>query len=161
MNYFEGVRTLDELRKQYRNLAFLHHPDKGGDTKVMQEINNQYEKLSKHLIDCNENFSEKRKEWEYQVSEELKQKLDRIIFLPNITIELIGSWLWVTGNTYSIRSILKQENFRFSHTKTAWYWHSGEFIKRSGLVLTLDELKDFWGCQQIESKVSYPANQLT
>jgi len=29
MNYFENVRTLDELRKQYRNLAFQHHPDRG------------------------------------------------------------------------------------------------------------------------------------
>lgn len=160
MNYFEGVRTLDELRKQYRNLAFLHHPDRGGETKVMQEINNQYEKLSKLLIDGNEYFTQERKEWEYQVSDELKQKLEKIIILPNITIELIGSWIWITGNTYSVRSTLKEEQFRFSPSKSAWYWHTGEYIKKSGISLSIDELKDFWGCQKIESKGFSTANQL-
>jgi preprotein translocase subunit Sec63 len=103
VNYFEGVKTLDELRKQYRNLAFQHHPGKGGKTAVMQEINNQYERLSKQLIDSNEYFTEERKEHEYQVSDELRQKIEKVIFLPDITIELIGTWIWLTGSTYAIK----------------------------------------------------------
>jgi len=160
MNYFENVRTLDELRKQYRNLAFQHHPDRGGETAVMQAINDQYEKLSKKLINGNEFFTEERKEWEHQVSEELKQKLDKVIFLPNITIELIGSWIWITGNTYSIRATLKEENFKFSSPKSAWYWHAGEYIKRSGISLSMEELKDLWGYQNIETKAYNQGKQL-
>jgi curved DNA-binding protein CbpA len=48
--FFEKVKTLEELRKEYHRLAFLHHPDKGGNTKTMQSINNQYEVLTKKLI---------------------------------------------------------------------------------------------------------------
>lgn len=160
MNYFEGIKTLDELRSRYRNLAMEFHPDRGGETKVMQEINAQYATLSKKLINGNTFFTEERKEWEHQVSEELRQKLEKVIFLPNIIIELIGSWIWITGNTYSIRATLKEEEFKFSSPKSAWYWHAGEYIKRSGISLSMDELKDLWGYQNIESKAYNQGKQL-
>ena len=34
--------SLTELKKQYRKLCLLHHPDKGGDKEVFQEINLEY-----------------------------------------------------------------------------------------------------------------------
>ena len=45
MKYFDGVHTLDELKKEYRRLAMLHHPDRGGDTATMQAINAEYDQL--------------------------------------------------------------------------------------------------------------------
>ena len=38
MKWFQNITTLDELRSEYRRLALLHHPDKGGSTADMQEI---------------------------------------------------------------------------------------------------------------------------
>ena len=35
-----------EKRKSFRKLAFLHHPDKGGDSEKFKEINAAYEILS-------------------------------------------------------------------------------------------------------------------
>jgi preprotein translocase subunit Sec63 len=158
MNYFEGIKTLDELRKKYRNLAFQYHPDKGGSTEIMQEINNQYERLSKKLINSNKYFTEERKEKEHHISEELMQKIGKIIYLPSIAIEVIGSWIWVTGNTYSVKAILKEEGFMFSAQKLAWYWHVGDFIKTSRSNLTMEELRDFWGSEKIQNRAI--ANQL-
>lgn len=45
MKYFNEVHTLDELKKEFRRLAMLHHPDVGGDTATMQEINAEYDRL--------------------------------------------------------------------------------------------------------------------
>jgi DnaJ-class molecular chaperone len=42
MKWFKDVHTLDELRTMYRKLALLHHPDRGGSTADMQDINNEY-----------------------------------------------------------------------------------------------------------------------
>jgi len=78
MIYFKGIETLDDLRKEYHRLAFLHHPDKGGVTAVMQNINDQYDRLSKKLINGNETFSEGRKEYEQQVSEERKHSVNTV-----------------------------------------------------------------------------------
>ena len=33
--------TLDELKAQYRKLAMMHHPDRGGDLDTMKAINNK------------------------------------------------------------------------------------------------------------------------
>lgn len=43
--YFESCKTLDELKKEFRRLALLHHPDVGGDTATMQAINAEFDRL--------------------------------------------------------------------------------------------------------------------
>lgn len=45
MNYFSGCKSLDELKKEYRRLALLHHPDMGGDAVTMQTINAEYDAI--------------------------------------------------------------------------------------------------------------------
>jgi curved DNA-binding protein len=50
MNYYNtlGVAktaTADEIKKAYRKLASQHHPDKGGDTKKFQEVEEAYRTL--------------------------------------------------------------------------------------------------------------------
>jgi len=152
MKFFEGIKTLDELRKEYRRLAFLYHPDKGGDTAIMQVINDQYDRLSKKLINSDETFSQGRKEYEQQVSEEMRQRLDRIMFMNGIVIELIGSWIWITGNTFPVRGMLKNEGYKFSHPKAAWYWHKGEYFKKSGKLMSMDDMRDAWGSEKVESQ---------
>ena len=38
--------TPDEIKKAYRRLAAIHHPDKGGDTAMFQKVQAAYETLS-------------------------------------------------------------------------------------------------------------------
>ena len=46
MHYFKNVSSYDDLKFQYRKLALEHHPDAaGGDVKVMQTINSEYDQL--------------------------------------------------------------------------------------------------------------------
>lgn len=41
--------TLDEGAKMYRELASKHHPDHGGNTSDMQEINSEWDELKPTL----------------------------------------------------------------------------------------------------------------
>ena len=45
MTYFQNINSLADLKREYRRLALQHHPDKGGDTAVMQQVNVEFEKL--------------------------------------------------------------------------------------------------------------------
>lgn len=45
MKYFNNIKSFSDLKKQYRKLVLDNHPDKGGTTEVMQEINKEFEKL--------------------------------------------------------------------------------------------------------------------
>ena len=157
--FFEKVRTLEELRKEYHRLAMQFHPDReGGDLKTMQAINLQYEKLTKKLINSHEDYSDDRKDWEMFVSEELMVTIGRILNLPGITIELIGSWIWVTGLTHAVKETLKAEGFKFSPPKTAWYFHCGDYIKKDNVLRSMDELRNLWGHKEIESQLQPSLN---
>lgn len=45
MKYFANIKTLDDLKKEFRRLAMIHHPDRGGDVETMKEINNEYDMM--------------------------------------------------------------------------------------------------------------------
>ena len=156
MKWFKDVHTLDELRTMYRKLALLHHPDRGGSTADMQEINNEYDILSKRLINSNTTFSEGRKSWEEFVSSEIRNKLNEIIFLEDIIIEIIGSWIWVTGNTRAVKEELKSHGFKFSPNKLAWYWQSGDYHKLSRKQFSLDDLRVIFGSDEVETQRMKP-----
>ena len=45
MKFFNNIKTLEQLKKEYHKLVMKHHPDVGGKEELMKEINNEYEKL--------------------------------------------------------------------------------------------------------------------
>ncbi len=45
MMYFQNIHSFAELKKQYRVLALANHPDKGGSTQTMQQINAEFARL--------------------------------------------------------------------------------------------------------------------
>lgn len=45
MTFFKRVKSLDDLKTQFRALAMLHHPDRGGELTTMQAVNAEYDSL--------------------------------------------------------------------------------------------------------------------
>ena len=44
-NTLRRSTSSEELRKEYRKLAKIHHPDKGGSNSMFQRLHNLYERL--------------------------------------------------------------------------------------------------------------------
>ena len=82
---------LEEIKKAYRKLVKIHHPDKGGDPAVMLEVNSAWETLKKKHKDLNLNKVNnskvykqneyKRETKNYSKSEDIK-KWFQSIYLP-------------------------------------------------------------------------------
>lgn len=49
MKWFTAVTSMEELRSQYKALAFKNHPDVGCSVKAIQEINAEYDTLFARL----------------------------------------------------------------------------------------------------------------
>lgn len=61
VNYFEGCNTLEEVESRYRELARENHPDLGGDTSVMADINRQHD-MAKAFFQGRRQGAEQRRE---------------------------------------------------------------------------------------------------
>lgn len=42
MKYFDDCQTLEQLTTKWRELCRVHHPDRGGDKDIFQDIAHQY-----------------------------------------------------------------------------------------------------------------------
>lgn len=161
--YFSNVQTLDELRKQYRDLLKKYHPDNGGSEEETKAINVEYERLFKTLKnkhtrqqDTADNKTDSKTSYDnmrynFEEDELLREMLQKVIHLSDITIEIIGNWLWISGNTYQYRKELKDLGFKFAGQKKSWYWHSDAFRKRCHRKLSMDDIRSYYGSTEVET----------
>jgi hypothetical protein len=156
MKWFNDCKTLDEVKAIYKKLAKQYHPDLGGDTLTMQEINKEYAFASAKAIKNDGQLSEEETENEIRFSEEYGQAIEKIIHLEGITIELVGYWIWVTGNTYPLKAILKEAGYFFASKKLAWYFRTGEYKVNKGGKKSLDEIRSKYGSEVLNDNKSKP-----
>lgn len=130
MKYFTNCKTLDELKKEYRRLAMLHHPDHGGSTEEMQAINAEYDALHEQMkAQHNAKAAADdtgRTQATTETAEEFRAIIDLLLRLDGLEVELCGSWLWIGGNTRQHKDKLKEAGCRWSSNKKLWYWHHAE-----------------------------------
>jgi len=153
MKYFHNCKSIDEIKVLYRSLAKEHHPDMGGSTETMQVLNSEYAFACAKILK-GENLTDIETEAEILKAEKYRQALEKIINLEGIIIELVGAWIWVTGNTYPHRAIFKQSGFIFAPKKVAWYFRTDEFKTHNRQQLTLDEIKSKYGSKDLSKSAN-------
>lgn len=163
MKYFKNVETLEELRKQYKELLKKYHPDNpNGSTEATQEVNAEYDSLFKVLKDRHERKSEQTADtdkksyedmkYDFSEDEKLREVLQSVIYLSDITIELCGCWLWISGNTYQHREELKEHGFKYASKKKQWYWHGESFRKKGTKTLSMDDIRSYYGSTEVQTE---------
>ena len=120
-NYFSAFGTKEQLKAQYKKLAFKLHPLKTGNPAPFNEMIKEYESHLSDLLHFEfRNIS--RIDSELQIDKEMRDILNKIIHLQGIIINFVGSWLWLSGDTYQVKETIKAAGFKFSGKKKAWYY---------------------------------------
>ena len=138
--FFKQCRTLDEAKREFKRLALLHHPDRGGDTATMQEINRQYREIMKNPYIGFSQAKEQARE-DYCRFPEIIEQIIRF----DITIEVCGNWIWLSGNTISYREDLKKIGFFFAPKKGMWYWRPKDYKSASTKPKDMDYIRSKYG----------------
>ena len=147
-------KTCEELKSQYRNLAFDYHPDRGGDTNKMQLINNEYSDLFRSLKDIHLNVKGEiysANQSTTEIPEDFVNIINILIRFENVIIEIIGRFIWVTGNTRPYKDILKQNSFKWHSNKKAWYLPYEGYVKRNKLNYTMNDIRNMFETQEIQT----------
>ena len=162
INYFRDCQTIDDVKQVYKKLARELHPDCNPNkdtTAEYQEMGRQYEKAYEDLKNVYKNAAgETYTKETSQTAAEYAAIINQLLHIPNIVIELCGSWLWITGNTYAARDILKSLKFKFSRKKQAWYFHSEPWRKRGKSEKSLEEIRDMYGSERYKTKTREALN---
>ncbi len=154
LEYFEPCQNIDELKSMFRNLCKLHHPDRGGDVKTMQAVNAEYAFICQNL---NRFFVCENEEQTAKDLTIFASIIEKVEMLP-VDIEVIGSWLWISGNTYPHRQILKDAGLMFAPKKKVWYYRPEEFKSSNFQPLEMDEIRHKYGTTKIENKFKTQLN---
>ena len=149
MIYFKECHTIEDVKVRYRTLAKIFHPDCGGSNELMQALNTEYA-VACNTVLSSDNVATDEAQDAMKLSEEYRRVIEQIIPLPGIKIEIVGNWLWITGNTYPVRLQLKQAGLYFASKKQAWYYRSEEY-KTTGSKKSLDEIRNKYGSEAVHS----------
>lgn len=150
MKIFEGVETLEELKKVYRKLVIKYHPDNvNGDEELIKAINNEYDKLFQMLKD---RYNQENKHKTEEMASDFKDIINKIVMCEGLIIEIIGNWVWVTGNTKDHKDILKEAGFFWASKKKAWYWRADKYKSSSKGSKSLEEIREKYGSDTVKTK---------
>lgn len=147
MTYFTNVQTLEELRKEYKRLVKQNHPDNGGSEDIIKIINVEYE-ISFHILEKTDTASSNK--FNMREDEMLRAIVNAIVNL-NIEIEICGSWIWVSGNTYSCKDELKSNGFHWASKKKMWYWHDPQEQTRSNGKTSMNDIREKYGSEIVRN----------
>lgn len=148
IKYFTNVETLEQLKKEYRQLAKKYHPDISkidNATLHMQAINKEYDILFDQLKQIGTTIKN-------ETSATFKNIINDLIKYDNITIDIVGSWLWVYGKgTFKIKDQLKKHGFVWRRKRKKW--SLGELTKKSYKNnLTYNDIINKYGLERMTTK---------
>lgn len=148
MKWFKNVTTVEELRKEYRRLLKLYHPDnENGSVEVTQEINAEYDLVFSIL---SEKEHADGQSYTQEENEQFKAIMKAIIGY-NITIEIIGSWIWCF-DCYQYKDQLKTLGFTWCSKKKAWVWHNGQYRRHHKREIPLNDIRAQYGSQTVKNQ---------
>lgn len=139
------IEDIDGLKKEYFRLAKIYHPDAGGTNEQFQVLQQEYEQHLNTLLSGSKLTAEQQKN-ELELDKALRDAASALTGLPGIEIELVGKWLWVSGNTFPIKAQLSAAGFTWAPVKKLWYYKGTESRGRGNL--SIEEIKLKYGSKK-------------
>lgn len=153
MEFFDRFSSVEELKKEYRRLAMLHHPDRGGDLETMKRINSEYEVMFNRL---NNGDGISGPEASTEAPRDYIRIINILMGLSGLYVELCGSWLWISGDTRRNREALKAAGCCWAPKKSMWYWRPPEAASRRGRKsASMDEIREKYGSQAVRGPAEH------
>ena len=150
MKFFkiDSNSTIDSLKKEYKRLAFIHHPDRGGSVEMMQMLNNEYEAALNELG--------KQNNKNYSLDQDYMDLIDKLIKLnmQGVTIEICGWFVYIAGDTKPYKKELKAMGLYWHSKKVSWYYKPSWYVKKGKSQWDMEKIRNTFGSQVVNNNNS-------
>ena len=150
LNVF-GLRvdaTFEMIKAAYRKACMQYHPDRNpAGLEMMKIVNAAYTALSDYQPESCSAGSEE----DLNLGEDLNRALNAIITL-GLTIEICGSWIWVSGDTRPHKETLKEAGYKWASKKLMWHFRPADYKSFNRGKWTINEIREKHGSVSVKSK---------
>lgn len=113
----------------------------------MKAVNNEYDTLFaklKNIHKTQDGTTYTSKQATTETADQFKDLIIELMKMDNIVIEIIGCFVWVTGNTKTYKEKLKELKFQWHNKKTAWYLKPDDYRRKSRREYKLEEIREMY-----------------
>lgn len=141
-----GELTERDIKITYKRLAIKYHPDKnplGGE--LMKAVNAAFDFLMANFEKVNQ-YQSADENAHYNYGEELENVLNVLSSLSGVIYEVIGNWVWISGDTREHKETLKEVGCKWAAKKKQWFYrpeeHKSSYNRREH---SIDEIREMYG----------------
>lgn len=175
-NWFTASMSADEIKKAYKALVRLWHPDINSSadaTRVMQDINSAfavaYARAATNEVRNGKTESRPQSADYYRdtytdlfaeaLATAIEWLLDNGIYTrDDLTAELCGVFIWISGvalrDEPATRATLKASGYAYSANKQAWFYTPTSTSGHKATGKSLDAIRNTYGSAKINSRYS-------
>ena len=155
-NYFQSCETLDEAKLAYRNYAKILHPDINQSetaTADFQEMCNQFDNFKPKTL----KFTNEMNEFN---GKEYREVLEQLWKLEGLNIEILGSYIWISGDTKTHKDAIKAiknesfENALWAKEKMMWFFKPKGYKPQNRRIFDIGEIRGKYGVIDANKKES-------
>jgi hypothetical protein len=143
INQFFGCSSIEEIQLRFDELSKVF----ADQDEILQILKSEYSTLM-NVLSASESKSVEIEKENVAVTAkiiELKAKINP----EGLRLELIGSWVWVSGATFDIKDSLKSLGFRYSPDKKNWFWRASENRARNARPLPFEKIRELYGASVV------------
>ncbi|ECA1660389.1 J domain-containing protein [Salmonella enterica subsp. enterica serovar Infantis] len=141
-----GELTEKDIKKAYKQAALKFHPDRnpvGAD--MMKAVNSAFDFLMENIDKINQ-FQSADENARYDFGEELEKVLNILAGLSGVVYEVIGNWIWISGETKTHKDTLKEMGCKWAAKKKQWFYRPEEYkASRNRKEHSIDEIREMYG----------------